>query len=445
MTVAPPSANSHVTAERERGRAARAAVCRADHADWSPPAMRNPLAELADSDAGRLPELVPLRHERMATSPFAFLRGLPALMTADLAATASTGLLTLLCGDAHLANFGFYASPDRDLVFDLNDFDEAAAGPFEWDVKRLAVSAVVAGRAAGLDRAANRAAALAAVAAYRRSMTNWARLGTLDVWYSQVKAGTVVREVDKATRPLVAASVKRAMASDSRAAFRKLTEVVDGQRRLRGDPPTLVPLPHDDPVGECLHELVVDYSASLEPSRRHLLKRFRFVAGGRMVVGVGSVGTRCYVMLLEDEAGGQPLFLQAKQAGPAAIERHLGASPFDHHGQRVVASQHLLQAVSDVFLGWGTDTQLGGHFTVRQLRDRKGAIDFQRLGARAFADYCALCGRVLARAHARAGSASAIAGYLGRSARFDESIATFSETYADQVEADYRVFCATRT
>lgn len=445
MSVAAASrAGSHVAAERERGRAARAAVGRADHADWSPPATRDPLAVLADSDDGRLPDLVPMRHERMATSPFAFLRGLPALMTADLAAMPSTGIVTHLCGDAHIANFGFYASPERDLVFDLNDFDESAVGPFEWDVKRLAVSAVVAGRAAGLDRAANRAAALAAVAAYRTSMADWAQRGSLDVWYSQVEAGAVVREVARASRSLVAASVKRAMAADSRSALRKLTEVVDGRRRLRGDPPTLVPLPHDDPVGECLHELVVDYSASLEPSRRHLLERFRFVGGGRKVVGVGSVGTRCYVMLLEDEAGGRPLFLQAKQAGPAAIERHLGASPFDHHGQRVVASQHLLQAVSDVFLGWGTDTHLGGHFTVRQLRDGKGEIDFQRLGARGFVDYCQLCGRVLARAHARASSPSAISSYLGASARFDHAVAAFSETYADRVEVDHQLFCATR-
>lgn len=442
--AAPSDSEAAAVGERERGRAARALVRRAEHADCLLPSDRHALAVLEASDAGRLADLVPVRHERMAVSPFAFLRGLPALMTADLAALPSTGLVTQLCGDAHLANFGFYASPERDLVFDVTDFDESAVGPFEWDVKRLAVSAVVAGRTAGLDRTATRRAARAAVAGYRTSMIDWAASGSLDVWYAQVEAATVVREVAKASRSLVASSVKRAMGSDSRSVARKLTEVVDGQRRLRGDPPTLVPLPHDDPVGECLHELVVDYSASLDPSRRRLLERFRFVGGARKVVGVGSVGTPCYVMLLEDEAAGRPLFLQAKQAGPAAIESHLAASPFDHHGERVVAGQRLLQAVSDVFLGWGTDPRLGGQFTVRQLRDGKGEIDFQQLGTKGFVDYSELCGRVLARAHARAGSPSAIAGYLGRSTHFDKAVASFSETYADCVDADHRVFCDSR-
>lgn len=428
----------HTAAELERGRAAREAVALRDHAELVLPAGRDPLAVLAETDRGRLESLIPVRHKRMIASPFAFLRGLPALMTADLSAMPSSGIHTQLAGDAHLANFGFFFSPERELVFDLNDFDETAEGPFEWDVKRLAASLAVAGNTLALPAKNVLRAAGAAVSSYRKHMRDWAKKGSLALWYAHVDAKAVAKQTARHSKALVADSVRRAMRSTGAAAAAKLTHVVDGRRALRPDPPLLCPVPKDDPVGECLEDLLQDYAGTLEFSRRSLLERFQFLGGALKVVGIGSVGTRCYVLLMQDRAGGPPLFLQAKQERLPAIEIRRGASSTRHQGERVISGQRLLQALSDPFLGWGTDNHIGGHFALRQLRDGKGEILFEQLPAQGFDDYAALCGAALARAHARAGSPAAIAGYLGGKDHFDQAVTSFAFKYAELVNRDHK-------
>lgn len=430
--------------ERARhGRARRKRLPRSAHARTPRPDERaDPLSVLAAQGAGRLPELLPLRYERMAAGPFAFLRGAAAVMAADLGAGGHTGLLVQLCGDAHLLNFGLYASPERSLLFDLNDFDETLPGPFEWDVKRLAASVAVAARANGHDDAAALRAAEAAVASYRHTVRRLAGLGELAVWYERVDSAEVLPLVRGRNRARVAAGLERARRRTSLQALEKLTEVVDGRLRIRRDPPLL------EPVGELddatVRQVFADYRESLPEERRQLLDRFRVVDVARKVVGVGSVGTRCFVVLLTGRDAGDPLLLQIKEAGPSVLEAHAGASRHRHAGHRVVAGQRLLQAAGDIFLGWATGPA-GRQFYWRQLRDMKGSADVAGMDPPLLEEYARLCGRTLGRAHARTGDRIAIAGYLGSGDSFDRAVARFALGYADLTLADHGALTAALT
>ncbi|NUU24357.1 MAG: DUF2252 domain-containing protein [Streptomycetaceae bacterium] len=376
----------------------------------------------------------------MAVSPFAFLRGSPAVMAADLAAVPDTGLIVQLCGDAHVSNFGVFASPERDLLFDLNDFDETAPGPFEWDVKRLAASAAVAARQNGLDDKAARAMAREAAGAYRRTMRELAALGELAVWYRHIDVADILARIGERHRPRKRAETVFASARrrTSLRALGKLTRPgPGGEPRIRHDPPVLEPIPPGDFAA--VEQVFADYRASLPDDVRTLLDRFRLVDAARKVVGVGSVGTRCFVALLLGRDRGDPLFLQVKEAEAAVLARHHRAEGPAHQGRRVVAGQRLLQAASDIFLGWATGPE-GRHFYWRQLWDMKGSIVLEDLRPEGLRLYAGLCGTVLAHAHARAGERGAIAAYLGASDRFDRAIADFALRYADQTAADYKAF-----
>ncbi|MFD4659029.1 DUF2252 domain-containing protein [Kitasatospora sp. NPDC058444] len=430
-------------AERRRhGRAARERVSRSAHGRWIPSADRpDPLDVLERQCEGRVASLLPIRRGRMADSPFAYLRGAAAVMAADLGALPDTGLTVQLCGDAHLLNFGLYASPERALLFDVNDFDETYPGPFEWDVKRLAASVAVAARDNGQDEERARRAARAAVEGYASAMRRLAGQGELDVWYARVDTAQLLPLLTKPRqRRRVEAELARARRRTSLQAMGKLTEERDGQRRIISSPPLIEPLKKDElrSVGKVFS----DYRATLAEDRRVLLDRFRLVDAATKVVGVGSVGTRCFIVLLEGGNGRDPLFLQIKEAGRSVLEDHLPPSRVDaevaahHGGRRVVTGQHLMQAASDIFLGWTTGPA-GRHFYGRQLRDMKGSVEIADLkppGLRAYAD---LCGRTLARAHARTGDRLAIAGYLGSADTFAEAIAEFAVRYAEQTVADH--------
>ncbi|MET8625936.1 DUF2252 domain-containing protein [Kitasatospora sp. NPDC004669] len=430
-------------AERRRtGRAARERVSRADHGRWIPAADRpDPLGVLEAQGADRVTRLLPIRYGRMADSPFSYLRGAAAVMAADLAAVPNTGLTVQLCGDAHLLNFGVYASPERALLFDVNDFDETYPGPFEWDVKRLAASVAVAGRDNGQGDQRARHAALAAVQSYATAMRRLAGRGELDVWYSRIDAADLLPLVGKdKRRRRTEAELAHARRRTSLQAFGKLTEERDGQRRIIGSPPLIEPLKKTElrDIGKVFS----DYRATLAEDRRVLMDRYRFVDAAMKVVGVGSVGTRCFILLLEGRDTGDPLFLQLKEAGRSVLEDHLPPTRVDaeitahHGGRRVVTGQHLMQAASDIFLGW-TAGPAGRHFYGRQLRDMKGSVEVDSMtpsGLRAYAD---LCGRTLARAHARTGDRLAIAGYLGGADTFAEAVADFAMRYADRTAADH--------
>ncbi|GGJ47963.1 DUF2252 domain-containing protein [Streptomyces brasiliensis] len=420
----------------DRGKAARKRVTRSAHADWLPPVDRpDPVAVLERQGRDRLPELLPIRYGRMSGSPFAFLRGAAAVMAADLAAQPNTGLTVQLCGDAHLLNFGVYASPERALLFDLNDFDETFPGPFEWDVKRLAASVAVAGRENGHPEAKVHRAVLAAVAAYRTSMRRLARLGELAVWYERIDAESLVPLLRCARRRGRAqASLTRARRRTSLQAVGKLTEVVDGRRRIVHDPPILEPAGAADEAS--LRKIFSDYRSTLSEERRLLLDRYRFVDAARKVVGVGSVGTRCFIVLLAGRNSDDPLFLQIKEAQKSVLEEHLPTGPYVHPGHRVVAGQRMLQAASDIFLGWMTGPQ-GRAFYWRQLRDMKGTADVAGMSPGGLLDYARLCGTALARAHARSGDRIAIASYLGTADTFDRAVTGFALKYADQTTTDH--------
>ncbi|MER5810388.1 DUF2252 domain-containing protein [Streptomyces sp. NPDC002033] len=430
--------------ERSRyGRAQRKRLPRSAHARTpAPDARADPLAVLAAQGEGRVAELLPLRYARMAAGPFPFLRGAAAVMAADLGADEHTGLLVQLCGDAHLLNFGLYASPERSLLFDLNDFDETLPGPFEWDVKRLAASVAVAARANGHGDAAALRAAEAAAATYRRTLRRLAGLGELAVWYERVDSAEVLPLVRHRHRERVAAALERARRRTSLQALGKLTEVVDGRLRIRRDPPLL------EPVGELddatVRQVFADYRDSLPEERRELMDRFQVVDVARKVVGVGSVGTRCFVVLLTGRDAGDPLFLQIKEAGPAVLEPYAGASRHRHAGHRVVAGQRLLQAAADIFLGWATGPG-GRQFYWRQLRDMKGSADVTDMDPGLLEEYARLCGRTLARAHARTGDRIAIAGYLGAGDTFDRAVGRFAMGYADLTLADHAALTAALT
>ncbi|HWS79594.1 MAG TPA: DUF2252 domain-containing protein [Rubrobacter sp.] len=431
----------------ERGCAARRAAPRGGHAEWAPaPDRPDPIDLLEAQDRNRIPDLIPIRYSRMMASPFAFMRGAAIVMAHDLAGTPKTGIRAQLCGDAHLSNFGAYASPERALLFDLNDFDETLPGPWEWDVKRLAASFVVAGRENGFDAAECREAAQASAASYRRRMSEFSKMGELEVWYSRVGVEEVRgllsdARARKATAKKLSKSVRKARGRDSLQALSKLTRVVDGHRKIIDDPPLLVRIPEGDEIRSQIYAILESYKRTLQEDRRYLLDRYRFVDVARKVVGVGSVGTRAYVALLEGHDENDPLFLQVKEAGPSVLQGPLLSSTHEHHGHRVVAGQRLMQAASDIFLGWFRGKE-GRDFYWRQLKDMKGSANVEGMSPDELVIYAGLCGWALARAHARSGDRVQIAAYLGKSERFDGAIADFAEAYADQTEQDHAVLCA---
>ena len=415
----------------------RKEVSRSAHGLWEPSSDRpDPVEMLVEQNRTRVPDLVQLRFGRMALSPFAFLRGSALVMAHDLATTPDAGLEVRLCGDAHLANFGMFASPERRLMFDLNDFDEVSVGPFEWDVKRLAASLVVAARANGFDRITARRSVLEAVAHYRDWMERYSAMTHLDVWYARIDVRELVDARAGAVRRKVQPLLEKAEGKNHVKAFAKLTIEVDGRRRIVDDPPAVVHLPDEEVLLPRLEAVFAQYRQTLSADRQALFDRYRFVDFARKVVGVGSVGTRAWVALFQGPNGG-PLFLQLKQANASVIELARGADSTGHHGRRVVEGQRMLQATSDVLLGWATDEPSGHHYYVRQMWDAKGSIDITALRPARFGTYAGFCGWALARAHARTGDSVAIHGYIGDSERFGESIADFAEAYADQTERDH--------
>ncbi|MEU3184160.1 DUF2252 domain-containing protein [Streptomyces sp. NPDC006923] len=423
------------------GRAARRQASRSSHGLWIPGADRlDPLTVLARQAATRAPELLPLRYERMAASPVAFLRGAAAVMAADLAGQPRTGLTVQLCGDAHLLNFGVSTAPDGSSLFDIGDFDETLPGPFEWDVKRLGASIAVAALDNGHSGAQARRAVRAAAEAYRKSMRRSAALGELDVWYEQTGPA------DGVPLPVRPGQHKRAETEPApprqRTALRaleRLTDAPDGRRRLTPDPPLLEPLGRLDTAA--LRTIFTGYRSTLPEARRTLLDRFAFVEAARKVTGIGSVGTRCYVVLLEGRNTGEPLFLQIKEAERSVLEPHLRRSAYAQQGERVVAGQRLLQAAGDIFLGWVTGPE-GRHFYWRRLRDTEGSTAVEGMPPDSLYAYAKLCGTALARAHARSGDRVAIAHYLGGTDAFARAIADFALRYSDRNAADHAALTA---
>jgi uncharacterized protein (DUF2252 family) len=437
------------------GKAARSGASRSSHAAWEPPDGRaDPVAVLERQAATRVPELVPIRYGRMSASPFAFFRGAAAVMAADLATTPNSGLRVQACGDAHLSNFGAFAAPDRRLVFDLNDFDESLPGPWEWDVKRLAASFAIAGRENGLERKERIVVTQTVAREYREAMRAFAGQSNLEVWYARFDVEAALQEVedeDPTEVKRVRKGVAKARSKDSLRALEKLAEVVDGELRIRSEPPLLVPAEelvadsegHD--LNEVLGGVLEAYRASLPADRQYLLDGYRMRHIARKVVGVGSVGTRAWVILLTGADDSDPLFLQAKEAEASVLEPYAGASHYRNHGRRVVEGQRLMQAASDIFLGWCPAIGLDGRsrdFYVRQLWDWKRSAEVERLSPRGLEVYARMCGQTLARAHARSGDRIAIAAYLGGGEAFDEAIAEFSEAYADQSEGDHAALVA---
>jgi uncharacterized protein (DUF2252 family) len=443
-------------ADREaRGKDARAAASLESQAEFGPDRSRDPVGLLLEQDKSRVQDLVPIRHGRMLVSPFTYYRGAALPMAADLATTPACGLRAQLCGDAHLANFGAFASPSRQLVFDVNDFDETLPGPFEWDVKRLAASLVVAGRNNGFDAKACRKIVLAGAGRYRTAMREFSGQPFLAVWYAHMDVedalarfrSQVKKKQVKAADKLVA----KAHTEDSMKVQRKLTTVVDGQRRIISDPPLIEPVEEvfpqvqADAIYELIRQTLGKYQRTLQSDRKHLLEQFTLVQAARKVVGVGSVGTRCWIALMDAGDGTEPLFLQPKQAVASVLEAYCGRSQYASHGERVVAGQLLMQAESDIFLGWTHVVRPDGEeydYYIRQLKDWKMSAPIEQMIPSGMAIYAQMCGWSLARAHARSGDRIALAAYLGNSDKFDQAIADFAEKYADQNELDYAAFQA---
>ena len=435
----------------ERGKSARAEVPRSVHAEWQPAADRRDPVDLLEEEARtRVPELVPIRYGRMLTSPFAFYRGGAYLMASDLAPMPRSNLKAQLCGDAHLSNFGGFAAPDRRMIFSLSDFDESLPGPFEWDLKRLVASFAVAGRSLGFGHRVREKIALTVTRRYREAIHEFARMRNIDIWYARLDIDAVIdrlhSSVDKKQLRRIQRNLDKARTKDSMRAFAKLTTVIDGERRIVGDPPLIVriddlaPPEESDAAHEMVSGLLRTYRRTLSGDRRKLLERFRYVDIARKVVGVGSVGTRAWIVLLLGRDDDDPLFLQAKEAQPSVLEPFLGKSRFDNSGQRIVEGQRLMQAASDIMLGWLRATGLDGverDFYIRQLWDSKYSPHVETMDATALGVLGELCAWTLARAHARSGDAIAIAAYLGKSDVFDRSLARFAELYADQNERDF--------
>ncbi len=467
-------AHPNVDERMARGREAAGLTPPSIHSGWKPAADRpDPVALLEAQNLTREPDLIPVRHGRMMVSPFTFYRGAAKIMAADLADTPVAGLDAQLCGDAHLSNFGLFASPERILMFDLNDFDETLPGPFEYDVKRMAASFTIAARNNGFSKADTRAATLASVTAYREAMASFAQMGTMDIWYAHLDED----ELMKGVRSVVAGMVKgkkgkkgkkggadkkwakqrekvaektreKAHTRDSLQALSKLAEVVDGKYRIVSQPPVVVPERDllatfglsPDEADHAIREQFRSYRATLQDDRRHLLERFEMVDAARKVVGVGSVGTRAFIVLLQGRDARDPLFLQIKEATASVLEEHLGKSKYRQHGERVVQGQRMMQAASDIYLGWTKGLDVRRHYYWRQLRDMKGSIEAETLLPVGLSFYARTCGWTLARAHARSGDPVAIAEYLGKTDAFDRSITDFSLAYADQNEQDYQEF-----
>ncbi len=445
-----------VEARIAMGRQARREVPRTRHAEFAPGLDRpDPIALLESQAPSRVPELVPIRYGRMLASPFAFYRGAALVMASDLATTPVSGLRVQLCGDAHLSNFGIFGTPERRMLFDINDFDETAPGPWEWDLKRLAASLEVAARENGYTTADRTAIVQESARSYRTAMAQFATQTNLDVFYASLDIETALAEVQgMATRKMrdrAEATVAKARTRDSMQAFNKLTHMVDGQPRIVSDPPLIVPVTELYPnetaheFNEWAHARLREYRQTLETDRRRLVEGYQFIELARKVVGVGSVGTRAWIALMLGRDEADPLFLQMKEAQPSVLEEFCGSSEYRNHAHRVVAGQRLMQAASDLFLGWLHVTGIDGverDFYVRQLRDWKGSAEIEVMVPKGMKIYAAWCGWTLARAHARSGDRIAIASYLGKSDIFDRAIATFASAYADQNERDYEALKA---
>jgi len=429
---------------RAAGRAARKAVPRSEHAAWDPDPGRDPIAILEQQAGTRVPELVPIRYGRMAGSPFAFFRGGAAVMASDLAGTPSTGFRVQACGDAHVSNFGKFATPERNLVFDVNDFDETLPGPWEWDVKRLAASLHVVGRQRGFSPAQCDAVVEAAAHAYRGRMAECAPMALLERWYARTGAEDVVAHFPARSRSLVRRDVRKALAKGHRRAVAKLTRDEGGELRFAEDPPLVV---HLDRTGSDRDEvvgMVERYRDTLTGDRQALFSRLRLLDVARKVVGVGSVGTRCWICLFAgpDRPSGDHVVLQVKEAQASVLEPHVGKSPYGHHGMRVVLGQRLTQAASDIFLGWTAVASGERQYYVRQLWDAKGGSDPLAMDARTLREYGAICALVLAQSHARTGDPAPIAAYLGSSDGFDRAIVRFARAYALVNERDHAALVA---
>jgi uncharacterized protein (DUF2252 family) len=453
----------HLTVDERvaRGLAARQEAPRSSHGRWEPaPDRPDPVTLLEQQATSRVPDLVPIRHGRMLVSPFTFYRGAALIMAADLAATPVSGVTVQLCGDAHLSNFGLFGTPERQMLFDINDFDETLPGPWEWDVKRLAASFEVMGRDRGFSPDVRRAVVMAGVREYRNRMRRAARMGSLEAWYEHFEAGMLLELVRKEVRAkrvgrtegqAVEQMVAKARTRDSTRVFAKRTGEIDGELRIVADPPVIVPIEDiirpgsewENPI-PIIKKLLSSYRRTLG-RQHHPLEEYRYVHSAYKMVGVGSVGTRCYIMLLTGRDQNDPLFLQVKEAQPSVLERFLGSSTYSHHGERVVAGQRLMQAATDIFLGWQRIKGLDGEtrdYYVRQFHDWKGSADVETLLVPGATLYARICGATLARAHARWGDRIAIASYLGKGEAFDRAIADFSAAYADQNERDYAAFAA---
>ncbi len=447
---------AHLTPDERiaRGRAARAKVPRSSHGVFAPSASRpDSVALLEKQAATRLPELVAIRHGRMLVSPLTFFRGAALVMASDLGSLPIAGIRTQVCGDAHLSNFGAYASPERRMIFDVNDFDETLPGPWEWDVKRLVASLAVAGSNNRFTLAQRRSIVMAAAAEYRNAMSGFAGMPTIDVWYSHVDVDELLLQVKTDMSPSeykqLTKDVTKARSLDSARVFSKLTKSVDGKPRFVSEPPVTVPVSKLYPKREAeriersLLDVVNGYRSTLPNERRHLLDGYRFVELARKVVGVGSVGTWAWILLFVGRDEFDPLVLQAKEAEESVLEAFAGSSQFKDHGERVVSGQRLMQAVSDIFLGWQRMRGPDGrehHYYVRQFRDWKWSPDVTTLSASALKIWGQLCAWTLAHGHARSGDCIAIAAYLGQGDTFDRAMASFAEAYADQNESDYMVF-----
>jgi uncharacterized protein (DUF2252 family) len=449
----PPVPHLSVSEREARGKAARQEVPRSSHARFEPsPERADPIELLERQAKTRVPELIPIRYGRMLVSPFTFYRGAAIIMAHDLGATPRSGLTVQCCGDAHLSNFGVFASPERRLVFDVNDFDETLPGPWEWDVKRLATSMLIAAADNGFPVKDQDRVVLDAVASYRSAMLEFAGINNLDLWYARLDVEDAIQKYSGQFKAKMVAQTQKNMAKartrDSMSAFSKLTHVVDGKVQIVDQSPLIVPaakLAADDDadaVFEDLHQLIRSYRNTLEFDRRVLAEEFELQDLARKVVGVGSVGTRCWIALMMGRDGTDPLFLQIKEADHSVLEPFLGPSEFDNHGERVVAGQRLMQATSDIFLGWlHVEAGLDGQprdFYVRQLKDWKGSAEIEQMVPKAMSTYGRLCGWTLARAHARSGDRIAIASYLGTGDVFDRAILDFAKAYAKQNDSDYK-------